>query len=399
MACIFMFVFKQKSRNAYNNRAAEGAFFYNYHQLFGLTMPHMDTVNVFFRQCSPESIEAVKHKMIQYLLEKKVLHKLRFLDHFMVAVDGTGIHSYDYEPWEGCPYKESKKGKKTWQVSVLEAKIVCSNGFAISLGTEWTKNNAENETNKTKQDCERNAFIRLSERIKKEYPRLPIMILADGLYPYEGVFNLCEKYNWQFLFTFKDGNLKTLWETVEDELLADQKNKKTHLLFKNKHKLIQDFRWLNQLTYNSHRLNWVECIEKETKKDMKTKKEKKKETRFVHLSSIEIDENNVVEISRHARMRWKIENEGFNTQKNHGYNLEHKFSRYNNVAMQNYYQCMQIAHIINQLAQKEQSFQQKLHPKDTYTSLWQELVSLMMLVELETEFITEIYDSKEQLRY
>ena len=34
---------------------------------------------------------------------------------------------------------------------------------------------------------------------------------------------------------------------------------------------------------------------------------------------------NVAELVRAARARWKIENEGFNTLKNHGYHLEHNF--------------------------------------------------------------------------
>ena len=48
-------------------------------------------------------------------------------------------------------------------------------------------------------------------------------------------------------------------------------------------------------------------------------------------------------------MRWKIENQGFNDQKNQGYQLGHKFSETSFNALQNYYQCLQIAHLINQL--------------------------------------------------
>lgn len=51
------------------------------------------------------------------------------------------------------------------------------------------------------------------------------------------------------------------------------------------------------------------------------------------------------------RLRWKVENEGNNTQKNGGYNLEHAYS-YNFVAMKNFYLLLQIAHLINQLIDK-----------------------------------------------
>ena len=49
-----------------------------------------------------------------------------------------------------------------------------------------------------------------------------------------------------------------------------------------------------------------------------------------------------------GRMRWKIENEGFNTQKRHGYSLEHLFSR-NYQALKNHYYLIQIGHMIAQV--------------------------------------------------
>ena len=50
----------------------------------------------------------------------------------------------------------------------------------------------------------------------------------------------------------------------------------------------------------------------------------------------------------YGRRRWSIENYGFNAQKNHGYFLEHLFSR-NCQAMKNHYYLIQIAHMISQI--------------------------------------------------
>ena len=41
----------------------------------------------------------------------------------------------------------------------------------------------EGDQASSKQDCELKAFKRLAEKIKKRFPRLPIQILLDGLYP------------------------------------------------------------------------------------------------------------------------------------------------------------------------------------------------------------------------
>ena len=52
-----------------------------------------------------------------------------------------------------------------------------------------------------------------------------------------------------------------------------------------------------------------------------------------------------------GRARWKIENQGFNTQKNGGYALEHAYCEDWNAA-KNFYFVMQIAHLISQLIEK-----------------------------------------------
>ncbi|GFO86833.1 hypothetical protein [Anaerostipes butyraticus] len=44
-----------------------------------------------------------------------------------------------------------------------------------------------------KQDCETKAFKRLAERIKKRFPRLPIL-LADSLYASDLIMALCRRY-------------------------------------------------------------------------------------------------------------------------------------------------------------------------------------------------------------
>ena len=53
--------------------------------------------------------------------------------------------------------------------------------------------------------------------------------------------------------------------------------------------------------------------------------------------------------NRGGRCRWKSENEGFNNQKNGGFNLEHAYST---THYKNWYICLQIAHMILQLLER-----------------------------------------------
>ncbi len=66
------------------------------------------------------------------------------------------------------------------------------------------------------------------------------------------------------------------------------------------------------------------------------------------LTNLPLCKKNVAQTAGTGRKRWKIENEGFNNQKNHGYYLEHVFC-YQNWAMKNHYFLIQIGHMISQV--------------------------------------------------
>ena len=99
-------------------------------------------------------------------------------------------------------------------------------------------------------------------------------------------------------------------------------------------------------------------------------------------------------------MRWKIENEGFNIQKKGGYKLEHKYSRKCMVAMQNYYQLLQIAHLINQLTEKLQKVKQAIiQAGATLKSIIEDTVAALKKEVIEEVEIEEMLQRTKQLRY
>ena len=77
-------------------------------------------------------------------------------------------------------------------------------------------------------------------------------------------------------------------------------------------------------------------------------KDKKQKTTFCWITNLEINKRNLEELIQAGRWRWKIENEGFNNQKNGLYRIEHLNSRNSN-AMKNHYLITQIADILMQL--------------------------------------------------
>ncbi len=368
MGGLFMFIFKEGSRNAYDSDRGDIIFARNYYRQFKLRLPHPDAIDQVMRDLSPECIEEVKTHLVGHLFEQKTLRKFRFLNkYYLVAVDATGIQSFDKRHCEHCLTKTSKTGVVTYFHYVLEAKLVTTSGHAISFASEFIENRQKKEFDK--QDCEQTAFARLAKKIKQCYPRLPICILADGLYPNDTVFGTCRKNDWRFIITLKDGCLKTFNQEA-GLLKATAKGRKVYRADKTSRTTLE-YKFLNGIEYKNHNYSWVSCIE--TMTYIKDKDQKVQQ--FVYITDIPQTLELVVNTADFGRLRWKIENEGFNTQKNSGYGLEHKYSRVSYNAMQNYYQLLQIAHMINQFVEKSKDVIELMneYSKQTIKALWREL--------------------------
>lgn len=291
-------------------------------------LPHHDTINNFLKKLKPEELEKIRSYMIRELFKKRCLERYRLSDkYWKIAVDATGIVSFKDRHCENC-LKREYKNKETGEIEktvyfhyVLEAKLIVGN-MVLSIDTEFI----ENEKNYEKQDCEIKAFKRLAKRLKENYKRLPICILGDSLYAVDPIFTLCRNYQWKYILTFKEGRTKNLWKEFK-ELKALEYNGDD-----------KGYSWVNDIGYNENKVNVLEAklIEKE------------KEKKFTFITNILITKGKSKKILAAGRSRWKIENQGFNNQKNIKNNIEHLCSKDYN-AMKNHYLLAQIADILRQL--------------------------------------------------
>lgn len=395
-ASLGMFILKAQSRNAVNNdRRHSGEFKSNFKKLFNASLPHLDAVQDFLEMLPPVELENIKVNMISRLIENKVLHKYKIFGCYMVAIDASGVISSDKDQF-GCGLKkESKNGKMTYLYPVLEAKLVTENGFCIPLATEWIIN--DNNKPYDKQDCEQNAFKRLAVKLKNDFPRLPICILADALYASDPVMGICENNGWSYIITLQDGSLPALQDSLKDDPPTHRNSFAHHPKCAVKNTTItQDFYWVEDLTHKLHTLHYLQC--KETIYNEKINNITT--TNFVRITNLPTGASTVKNLSRAGRLRWKIENEGFNEQKNNGYNIEHLYSRTSFNAQQNYYQCMLIAHLINQLLEHTCAIQDLLErfKKLTIKYLWQQLLATMKYQPLCTQTLAAIDSKKHQVR-
>lgn len=234
---------------------------------------------------------------------------------------------------------------------VLQASLAFSGGLSIPVMAEFLTY-AGNGSEDSKQDCELKAFKRLSERLKKEFPALKIMLLIDGLYANGPVVEECEKHNWHYMIVLKDGSLPTV--ACEFESLSKLEPKQRHTMtWKGR---TQKFRWMNDIEHeyspNGKKrmcLHVVECREQWYEIEDGGSHEIEKNSRHVWISSVPITRWNLHErCNLGARARWTIET-SFLVEKHHGYQYEHCFS-YNWNAMIGYHCLMQLGYMFNVMA-------------------------------------------------
>ena len=368
----FFILRERRKKTTYNSDRGDIIFAKNYYRQFKLRLPHPDTIDQVMRDLPPQLPEELKAQLVGRLIEQKTLRKFRVQGrYYFVAVDATGIQTFTKRHCEHCLTRTSKKGVVTYFHYVLEAKLVSSLGHAISLASEFIENLEHRDFDK--QDCEQKAFGRLAAKIKHYFPRLPICILADGLYPNDTTFGICRRNNWRFIITLKEKCLKSFNEEA-GLLNATAKGCSVARASKTTRTMLE-YKFLNDIEYKKHNYSWVSCIETVTHRSEMIKKVQQ----FVYITDLHQTPGNVVKTADGGRLRWKIENEGFNSQKNSGYKMEHKYSRTSYTALQNYYQMLQIAHMINQFTEKSRDFigLMNQHSKQTIKALWKELLTFM----------------------
>jgi hypothetical protein len=310
--------------------------------------PHGDTVNATFKRMNPDDYQEAVTGVVERLIRQKVLYRYRLLKrYYLVVMDGTGVITYEERHCSHC-LTVTHAGHTIYYHPILEAKLVTYDGLVLSMLTEFIENPGEFPK---KQDCELKAFYRLVKRLKERFPRLPICLLLDGLYAGGPTFALCQEYHWKYIITLQEGDLPTVQEEFQALLRLAPEN---HLRFlpADTPNVQQDLRWVNDIAYGDterreHTVSVLECLE--TAPDEQGQLQT---TRFKWITNFTVTAKHVTILANEGgRLRWKIENEGFNTQKNGGFELEHCYS-HNPTASKIFYFLLQLAHDLLQLTEK-----------------------------------------------
>ncbi len=312
----------------------------------GQELPYWETINRYLEKLDPGGLQEIVCRLVYRLLRSKAFNEARIRGkHWQVIVDGTQLHSSRKPLDEKCLYRIHNKGRaeeyRENYYYVLEAKLVLHPKVVVSIMTEFVENDGKEMD---KQDCERKACTRLMEKLKKQFPRLNICLCADSLYACEPFFRKCGEFHWHYLIQFKEGSIPSVADEYKNLKELERNRKVTKV--KGGHYW---YDYVCGIDYNGCKINLVEYGE-ERKKITKRGEKKTEEEKhlFWFLTDLPVSQRNAAELAMRGRMRWKIENEGFNTQKRGGYHLEHLFSK-NYQGIKNHYYLIQIGHMISQI--------------------------------------------------
>ena len=309
------------------------------------------------------------------LQRSKQLDRYQFYQGFyLITLDGSQYFDSEKIHCRLCLSKEKSNGHTQYYHQVLQPALVHPNmRQVIPLAPEFIRR----QDGTSKQDCETNAGKRAVDKIRTDHPQLPMIIVGDSLYSTGPFIRMLLKRHFSFFLGVKPGSHKTLFEDIEG-LRRGKLLDRLEVLDKNRRYV---YEWVNQIplngTANSPVLNYMELKIYNA--------EGKLTRRFSWMSDIEISKDNVQQLVGGARARWKIENENFNTLKNHGYHLEHNFGHGESYLSEAFFVLNILAFFMHQIFQiVDQLYQQARGCFSSRVEYWNAVRSSFRLLLFES---------------
>jgi hypothetical protein len=309
--------------------------------------PVNKTLEYFLRRCGGEPMADLQQRCVGRRIRMKALNAARLQGDFLVLIDGSGYLVFHYKHCAHCLTQQH--GEHTlYMHQVLEAKVLGPGGTVFSIATEFIDNRDAQDTpadasvEQRKQDCELKALPRLLAKVRAAFPQLRICLGGDSLFACGAGLQAARDYHCDYLYVFKPGRTPALWQDFQG-LLTLCPDRRLELTTPQGAQHV--YRWVDGMDYRDSegrrwKFNALQC--QETTKSGET-------STWAWVTPLRLDRATVREVAKGGRERWREENEGFNTQKNGGLNLEHAYSHKCWAA---YYYLLQMAHTLLQLLEK-----------------------------------------------
>ena len=319
MSAFAMFSLKDPSLLAFDQRRQEEP--ESIHGVFNVEkIPCDSQMRSILDEVSPAHLRRPFRTVFHELQQGKALERMTRLGGYLVlAVDGTQLYSSEAIGSDYCQVRKKRNGTEEYYLQMLAGAFVApGQREVIPICPEPIRR----QDGSTKNDCERNAAKRLLADLRREHPHQKIIVVEDGLSSNAPHIKELMNHILRYILGAKPGDHPFLFHHVN----TAEKGKVTELELPDDTKADKRHRFrfvhgvpLNASSQKELTVNFLEYWETETKKGTV------KEQHFSWVTDLEITPENVMEIMRCGRARWKIENETFNTLKNQGYSIDHNY--------------------------------------------------------------------------
>jgi hypothetical protein len=168
-----------------------------------------------------------------------------------------------------------------------------------------------------------------------------LIIVADSLYSKQPTIEAILSPGMRYVLVAKPEDHKTLTEWVDEQRLLKEV---VHMEAKDHKGRAHVYEWINNVPLNDNKKTiMVNYFEYWIKDGERIAYHNSWVTDFL------VDDENVEELVRIGRSRWMIENEVFNTVKNHGYHIEHNYGHGKNHLSFNFFLLNMLAFFMHQI--------------------------------------------------
>ncbi len=337
----------------------------NLKTLYGIKQAPSDTyLRERLDDVDPASLRKNYTQLLQVLQRGKGLEGFAYLDnHYLLSLDGTGYFPSNEIHCDQCGEKHHRDGRVSYYHQLLGAVLVHPDHKEVfPLAPEPILK----QDGSTKNDCERNAAKRFLNDTRREHPHMKFIVIEDALASNAPHIKLLQALNYRYLLGAKQTDHKFLFDWVDNTSTT-----MTHEQVDEKG-VRHRFRYLNHAPLNDANfeleVNFLEYWE--VKPNGRT-------THFSWVTDILITQDNLMQLMRGARARWKVENETFNTLKNHGYHFEHNFGHGYHHLSTVMVHLMMLAFLIDQIQQRCCGlFNRALDKAKSRTRFWMKIRNL-----------------------
>ncbi len=317
MSGFAMMYFQDSSILAFQRRMQEGLQQNNLGTLFGVSsIPKDSQMRDVIDSVPTAALGRIFPAFLNHLQRGRQLDHYQFMNgKYLIPLDGSEYFSSEKINCPHCLKTEPSKGPVRYHHQILQAVIVHPD---IRQVLPLFPEPIQNSDGYTKQDCEMNAGKRMLGKIRKAHPKLPIIITGDDLYSKQPFLDALKENSMSYILVAKPTDHKTLFEWVGE---ITGMGGAEHLEFIDMKGKSHRYQWINDVPLNGARnadqINFFQywMIDKNGKTTYHNS----------WVTDSVVSQENVRNLVKGGRARWKIENEAFNTLKNQGYDIEHNY--------------------------------------------------------------------------